>query len=79
MKVTITNEEQIFDILKNENNQYSKLDEIVYSKEFLATLVFSVNFKGKTLEGCDIHGHITSDLLQICYEFCVCNSNKWYR
>jgi hypothetical protein len=65
-KIEIKDEEMLFDILVNQKEKYSQLQEIEFCNNFINSIEFSVKIEGKTLENTPIKGHITTDLLNIC-------------
>jgi hypothetical protein len=65
MKIKITNEKMLFDILANEEG-YKNLQEVEFDDAFLNSIQFRLKIEGKTLDNIPIHGHITTDLLNVC-------------
>ena len=65
MKMKITNDEILFDILANPE-QYPNLKDVEFDDGFLNSIKFQLKIEGTTLDNIPIQGHITTDLLNVC-------------
>lgn len=65
MKMQITNEEILFNILASPEN-YKNLQDVEFDENFLNSIQFRLKIEGITLDNIAIQGHITTDLLNVC-------------
>jgi hypothetical protein len=65
MKMQITNEEVLFNILASPEN-YKNLQDVEFDENFLNSIQFRLKIEGITLDNIPIQGHITTDLLNVC-------------
>lgn len=65
MKMKITDEKILFDILANPE-KYQNLKDVEFDDGFLDSIKFKLKIEGTTLDNIPIQGHITTDLLNVC-------------